>query len=393
VTLRRLATLSVMWWTVHFLLALPTAIAVWTWLSARVAFSPATDVLRSRIDLATMSDLLQPERGGIVPAAWAATLVAAISAALLAPLLVAGSLGVMRRSGNRRLVGTFVSAAADPFWPLLAIGVATRGLAAIFAVLSAATVGFVVNVVGGDSWEPGPFVTAVGSVTAALVVWWAFVAVGDLALVLRTEAPRRSTLSAVAGAAVLTVRRPFALLRIWAVAYLLPTAAMMALYGLLSSRLMAMPVLLVLSQQAVMLVRAGCRVQALASERRLILESRSRSVDEEDQVRPGQDGQRQVEQRQDAERSMHAEQMQQHRAADREHLGDGEPRTDTGMPERVGDQGVSLGQAEGRDAEVREDAVERLRHQEQHDDEVPEPGASRRGGAGGEDGGSSGNGS
>jgi hypothetical protein len=313
-----------------------------------------------------------------LPAIWTETLLAVVCAIVAAPLLIAGSLGVMRRAGNRRAVGVFVAGASDPLWPLLAIGIGTRGLAAILVVVAAAAAGFLVNVAGGDRWEAGPFVSVGLIVTAALVIWWLFVSLGDLAIVLRTEAPRRSTLSAVGGAAALMLRRPLTVLRIWTIAYVLPGVGVVTVYGLISRRISAAPLLLAVVQQAVLFVRAGCRVQALAQERRLVLETRGRSASEEDQVRPGQDRQREIQQRQDAERPVHADEVQEHRAADGEHLGDREPGADAGMPQPVRDERIPLRQPERGDPEVREDAIEGLRHQEQDDHEVPEPGGAGR---------------
>src|SRR5262249_61190959 len=102
---------------------------------------------------------------------------------------------VLRKASDRRQVGAFIAAAVDPLWPLVAIGVATRGAALLLALLGGGIIAFLVSVVGGESWEPAPFVSFGLSAGVALAVWWVFVALGDLALVQRTEAPRRSTLT------------------------------------------------------------------------------------------------------------------------------------------------------------------------------------------------------
>jgi hypothetical protein len=334
VSLRRLVTLAAIWWAAQLLLALPVAVAFWSWLAPRVALSPATDVLIHGFDVATVSDFLQAERGGIVNSAWAGAIFAAVCSALLSPLMVAGTLGVLRKASDRRAVGAFLTAAADPLWPLVAIGVATRGVAAVLAIVAAAATSFIVNAVGGEFWEPGPFVSFGLSATVGLLIWWTFVVVGDLALVQRTEAPRRSTLTAVSSAAIILLRHPLALARRWLLAYALPAALVQVLYVLVSDRLLAIPVLLFCAQQVVMFVRAMCRVRTLAAERTYVLGWKAgRSAGQENQVRPGQDREREIQQRQDAQRPVQAEQVEQHRAADGEHLGNGQAGPQSGMPE------------------------------------------------------------
>jgi hypothetical protein len=334
VSRRRLITLAAIWWAAQLLLALPVAIAFWWWLAPRVALSPATDVLVHGFDIATVSDLAQAERGGIVNSAWAGAMFAAVCSALLSPLMVAGTLGVLRKGSDRRAVGAFLTAAADPLWPLVAIGVATRGLAAVLAIVAAALTSFAVSAVGGEFWEPGPFVSFGLSATVGLLIWWTFVVIGDLALVQRTEAPRRSTLTSVSSATIILLRHPVALARRWLVVYALPAALVQVLYVVVSGRLLAIPVLLFLAQQIVMFVRAVCRVRVLAAERTYVLGWKAgRSAGQENQVRPGQDREGEIQQRQDAERPVQAEQVQEHRAADSEQLGSRQTRSDSRMAE------------------------------------------------------------
>jgi hypothetical protein len=334
VSFRRLATLAAIWWAVQLLLALPAAIALWAWLSPRVALSPATDILAKGFDIATASDLLQAERGGVIGSVQAAAMFAAVCSALLSPVMIAGTLGVFRKVSDRRAVGAFLTAAADPLWPLVAIGVATRGCALVLAAAGAAVTSLLVNRIAGEFWEPAPFVSFALSATVALLIWWTFVVIGDLALVQRTEAPRRSTLTSVSSAAIILLRHPVALARRWLLNYALPAAVVLALYVLVSDWLMAIPVLLLAAQQVVMFVRAACRVYLLAAERRYVLAWKTgRSASQEDQIRPGQDRERQIQQRQDAERPMQPEQVQEHRAADSEQLGNGQPRPNSSVAE------------------------------------------------------------
>src|SRR5437773_9916599 len=101
-----------------------------------------------------------------------------------------------------------------------------------------------VSAAGGEFWEPGPLVSGGVTVTIGVLAWWLFVTLGDLAIVLRTEAPRRSTLSSLHGAAVLIARHPIALVALWLMTFVLPAAASLALYVLVSDRLLPLPVLL-----------------------------------------------------------------------------------------------------------------------------------------------------
>ena len=149
---RRLITLAAIWWAAQLLLALPVAIAFWWWLAPRVALSPATDVLVHGFDIATVSDLAQAERGGIVNSAWAGAMFAAACSAAVAAdgRRHAGCAAKGKRPSGRR---RFLTAAADPLWPLVAIGVATRGIAAVLAIVAAAVTSFAVNAVGGEFWS------------------------------------------------------------------------------------------------------------------------------------------------------------------------------------------------------------------------------------------------
>src|SRR5262249_19956166 len=175
-SLRRLATLAAIWWAVQLAISLPPAIAFWAWLAPRVAYSPATDVLLHGFNVATVSDLLQPEHGGMVRSVWAGAMFAALCSGLLAPLMIAGTLGVLRKASDRRQVGAFIAAAVDPLWPLVAIGVATRGFALLLALLSGGIIAFLVSVVGGEFWEPAPIVSFGLTAVVALAIWWGFVA-------------------------------------------------------------------------------------------------------------------------------------------------------------------------------------------------------------------------
>ena len=80
---------------------------------------------------------------------------------------------------------------------------------------------------------------------------------------------------------------------------------------------------------------------------------------------------------------MQPQQVQHHRADDRQALGDGDAWANAVVLHVVGDDRVAFGQAEGRDAEIREDAVEQLRDEEEQDDEIAKRLLAEQAGEGG----------
>ena len=358
----RLFKLSLVWWAVDLLLALPLAFAFWTWASGQTAFSPGTDVLISGINVATIGDLMKGDRVGILSVVRSGALIAALVAGLLSPFLIGGTLATFRSTEHRVLPAMLAGAGQAP-GALVVIWIVTRGLAVLLGLASAMAFSSVVDHVGGELWEPGPIVGFFGGIALAAVVWWFFVAAGDAAMILRTEPVPVRAFRATWRGVVLVLRHPVRVAGIWLLRGAIPAGLVQALYLGTSDAVLTVPAALIGLQQSVMVVRAMCRVSILGAERDLVVSLRppARSAwRDEDQVAPGQDGERQVQDSEDRQRPVQLEQVQEHGAPDGEQLGDGQRGADAGVAERHRDERVAFGETEGRDPQVGEDPIKRL---------------------------------
>jgi hypothetical protein len=358
----RLLKLSLIWWAAHLLLAAPMAFAFWTWASGQTAYSPATDALLSGINVATIGDLMKGDRVSIISVLQSGALAAALVAGLLSPFLIGGTLAAFRSPGDRVLPSMFGGSGRAP-GALLLIWIVTRGLAVLLGIMSALAFTALVDRVGGEFWEPGPVVGFVGGIALAAVVWWFFVAAGDAAMILRTESEHVGAFRAVWRGVMLVLRHPLQVAWIWVGRGAATAGVMQAIYVATSDPLLAAPVALVGLQQSVMIVRALCRVNILRAEREFVVSLRPAAPStwrDENQITPGQDGERQVEHREEGQRPVELEQVQEHGAPDSDQLGEGQGGTDAGMPERHRDERITLGEPESGDAQVGEDPVKRL---------------------------------
>ena len=358
----RLFKLSLVWWAVDLLLALPLAFAFWTWASGQTAFSPGTDVLISGINVATIGDLMKGDRVGILSVVRSGALIAALVAGLLSPFLIGGTLATFR-STEHRVLPAMLAGAGQASGGLVAIWIVTRGLALLLGLASAMAFSAVVDRVGGELWEPGPIVGFFGGVALAAVAWWFFVAAGDAAMILRTEPEPVLAFRATWRGVMLVLRHPLRVARIWLLRGAIPASLVQALYLGTSDAVLTMPTALIGLQQSVMIARAICRVSILGAERDLVVSLRppARSAwRDENQVAPGQDRERQVQDGEDGQRPVQLEQMQEHGAPDGEQLGDGQRGADAGVAEGHRDERVALGETEGGDPHVGEDPVKRL---------------------------------
>lgn len=358
----RLLKLSLIWWAAHLLLAAPMAFAFWTWASGQTAYSPATDALLSGINVATIGDLMKGDRVSIISVLQSGALAAALVAGLISPFLIGGTLAVFR-SADGRVLPTLLAGAGRAPGALLLIWIVTRGLALLLAMGLAIAFNGLVDGVGGELWEPGPVVGFFGSIALAAITCWFFVAAGDAAMILRTESEHVGAFRAVWRGVMLVLRHPLQVAWIWLRRGAATAGVMQAIYVATSDPLLAAPVALVGLQQSVMIVRALCRVNILRAEREFVVSLRPAAPSawrDENQVAPGQDREREIEEREQSQRPMELEQVQEHGAADSDQLGEGQGGTDAGMPERHRDERIALGQTEGRDPQVGEDPVKGL---------------------------------
>ena len=358
----RLLKVSLVWWAIHLLLSLPLAFAFWTWSSGQTNWSPATDSLISGINIATIGDLMKGDRVSIIQVIQSGALAAAIVSGLFSPFLIGGILAAFR-SADERVLPTMLAGAGRAPGALLLIWIFTRGLALLLAMGLAIAFNGLVDGIGGEFWEPGPVVGLFGSIALAAIAWWFFVAVGDAAMILRTEAEPVRAFRATWRGLRLVLRHPLRVAAIWLTRGALPAGVAQVIYVGASDAVTRLPIALIGFQQAVMIVVAMCRVSILRAERDLVLSLRPRDRSawrDENQVAPGQHREREIEEREQSQRPMELEQMQKHGAPDSDQLGESQGGTDAGMPERHRDERVALGESEGGDPEVGEDPVKRL---------------------------------
>ena len=377
---RRLIAVTLMWWATHFALALPLAAGLWRWLRPATEWSPATDVLATRVNVATIAELLRGEHGNIISLLAGGWLVTAGIAFVIAPLVATGTLAVVMFPDGG-VLRTFATGIGRGGWRAVTIGLSSRILAlaggVAFALVASATVG----VIAGEGSEAGTVFAPVAGIAAGGSAWLWLLALSDIALVATLREPSAPIVRVAGRAFLVWARHPLRLAAIWIVAGVLPALALQAAYLGAASVIVTSPLLLICAQQTVMLGRACLRVQILARECALVASANSHvdrgssgnSVGEIQQIRPGENREREIHQGEEGEHAVQPEQVQAHRAANGEELRESEPGTDPGVPERVGDQRIAFRDAEG-DAQVREGAVEDLRHQKQDDDEISKPG-------------------
>jgi hypothetical protein len=413
---RRLIAVTLMWWAAHFALALPLAAELWHWLRTATEWSPSTDLLATRVNVATIAELLRGEHGSITSLFTGGWAVAAGIAFVMAPLAATGTLAVaMFPAGG--VLRTFATGIGRGGWRAVTIGLSSRILALAGAVALALVASATVGVIAGEGSEAGAVFSPVAGIAAGALAWLWLVALSDIALVGTLREPSASIVRVAGRAFVVWARHPLRLASIWIIAGIVPALALQAAYLGAASLIVTSPLLLFCAQQTVMLGRAFLRVQILAREcamvpqhgasaptgeaagpdgpacttafesgpdaGRSISSADSRphigrsfspgySLGEIQQIRPGEDREREIHQGKESEHAVQPEQVQAHRAADGEEFRESEPGTDPGVPERVGDQGIAFRDAEG-DAQVREGAVEDLRHEKQDDDEISKP--------------------
>jgi hypothetical protein len=286
----------------------------------------------------------------------------ALIAGLLSPFLIGGTLAAVR-TPEARVWPAMVAGAGRAPGALLVIWIVTRFLGLGLALAAGMVLSTIVNRIGGELWEPGLFIGFVAGATAGVIVWWLLVAVGDTAMIMRTEPEPAGAFRAIARAFGFVFHHPLRVAWIWLGRGVLPAGLMQLVYVRASDALLTAPVALVGLQQLVMIGRAWCRVSVLGAERELVVALRPAvrlGRRDEDEVRPGQDGERQIEHRQESQGPVQLEAVEEHRTSDGQQLGDGERWTDAGVTERERDERVALGEPEGGNPEVSKDPVERL---------------------------------
>ncbi len=352
--------LTLLWWLVYLVLAAPLAAVFLHWATAATAFSPATDVLRERLSVGTLADIVRPDGGTLLGSVRAGAMATALVGGLLAPFLIGGTLRVLR-TPRAPVLRTVFAGAADAPVALLVIWLISRALAIGLGLAAGFGVSAGVVRLGGELWEPGPFVGAAAGATVGLLVWWWLIVAGDVAMILRTSAQPAGVIRGLLVGMRAGVRHPLRFGSVWILRALVPVALIQAFYLWFRDPRYATPLAVVAVQQLVMLVRAGARVAVLNGERLVVDRLRPAPLPrEENQVRPGDDRAGQIHDHEQGQRPVQAEEVQDHRAAGSEQLGAGQPGPDTRVPEGIRDERVALGEPDSRDPEVGEDPVKGL---------------------------------
>ena len=359
----RAIKLTLIWWLVHLALAAPLALAFLFWAVGATEFSPATDVLRKGFTVGTLVDILRPDGAAVIGSLRVGALATGLVAGLLSPFLIGGTLRVLRTPGAPVLRSLSGGAVEAPGALLLAWGI-SRALALGLGMSAGFGIAAGVGKLAGELWEPGPFVAAAAGVAVGVLVWWWLLAAGDVAMILRTSPRPLGIFRGLLAGLRAGVRHPLQLGGVWLLRGLIPVALIEVFYFWFRDPRLATPLAIVAVQQAIMLVRAGARVAVLSGERTVVDRLRppppSSLSREENQVRPGDDRARQIDDHQQGERPVQPEQVKHDGAGGGEQFGAGQPRPDAGVPEGVRDERVALGEADGGDPKVGEDPVKGL---------------------------------
>ena len=411
-------------WLWHLLVGAAAALPMFTWLRNATAHRPAADVLVERWSFGMVAELLQYNQAPILEMLRSGALAAVALATVAAPLFIAL---VLRSLAAGAMSTTDLGrAAVRVYWPLLCALLLGRAIALVGIALTALAFGSLVDPLRASLGQAGFWSGLALLLAATTLVGMLLLTACDYALVDVAEGRGSSAVRAWLRGARAALMYPFAALLLWAGAGVLLTL-LLCLYGLVSAALpvgtMPLVVAGVLVQQSFMLGRTWLRVGLLGAERTVFLAvspappppeaARApgkedtpllpfdedayspaaasagrlpadglvgpRSVQDEEHPGPGQDGEREIENREQRQDAMERQQVQYDRAGHGEQLGHREARSNAEVVHVVRDERVPFAQAEGGNAEVGERPVEHLRAEEEHQHDVAEP-ATRRGG-------------
>lgn len=268
-TATRRPRLALTLWVWNLAIAAVVAFPVWHWWSDAFGNAPAADSLLNRLDFAVLTDLTHYNR----TSAWSvarSSFTAGIFVALLTnSLLVGGVLEILLTDDSRSFMHRFFRGAGHFFWRflrMLAMSV-VAGLIAVTAV--GAVVGLILRPLAESAWEPGWVLAAILQlVVLGLVVLWFYLAL-DYARIRVALDDSKRTLRAWVGSLGFVCRRVFGTYVITIVIALL----LLAVAGLYVGYCAAIPastgvtiLLMLIVQQAFMIVRSGLRVAHLGAE-------------------------------------------------------------------------------------------------------------------------------
>lgn len=384
--------LLVVVWALQLIVAAAAALPLFRALSAVTASFPEADRLLERFSLALYAELLQANQVPMFAMLQASGFGVVLIAVITGPAFLAAIVTSLERPGGPK--GALAASVGRYYWPLLRLTVFGRLVAIMAAGLVGGAFGAALRPLRRSLWEAGRLASGPLIVAVALVVLVLFWAVVDYAIVHAIRTESRRMFAAWRAGVRAAFRRLWTTLGIWfGIGLLLAACAAIVvfLHGILPATSAALIAAVIVLQQIFIITRIGLRVALLGAEAaawRPIQNSEFRIPDSElvrpeEHERPGQDRERQVQQREDTEHPVEREQVQDDRARDGHHLRDREARADAQGVHVVLDQRVPLPDAERHDSEISEYAVENLGAEEDDQDNVAEPAAgSRRGGDG-----------
>jgi hypothetical protein len=260
--LARLVWLTVLLWVASLVLAAPIVATFWRWAYGATASRPEADRLLHGLNLATVAELTRADYGSVLTALsggiGAMVLLAVVAGPLLTAIVLLGLRAPMPAGEPTR-------PAAQGFGAAMLLGLVSRVIAIGFGLLAGVVVSAIVTELAGDATESGPVVGIVAGLAVGVPVWWWISTAGDLGMAATIASVQgRATRSFLRGLG-LAVRSPVQLVGLWIVRLAVPAAVVQAIYAALPDDILALPFVLIASQQFVMLARSGFRVSLLAA--------------------------------------------------------------------------------------------------------------------------------
>jgi hypothetical protein len=268
----RLPGLAALLWLANLLLAAVVAVPFWLRLHGALAGAPAGDRLLEGFSFGLLVDLMREHGSLLAPLALSALPV--VAAALLVNAFAAGGvLEVLRRGQPGTVLERFAGGGAWFFGRFLRVGV-FAGIVTVLGV-GAVAVGAAATLrrLQDSTWEPAQVVVWLTGMLAAGLIALVVLLALDLARVRVVRDDRRRVTRAFAGSLWLVFRHPVATLGLWAGLGALFAAALAVYLGarqVLPATSWGGIVLMLLLQQAVMVVRAWLRVALFAGEVELV---------------------------------------------------------------------------------------------------------------------------
>jgi hypothetical protein len=268
-TAARRPRLALMLWAWNLAIAAIVTAPVWRWWTDALSNAPAADRLLDGLDLAILAELTRYDRTSV----WSlvrSSLGAGILAALVTnALVVGGVLEVLLTDDSRSFMHRFFRGAGHFFWRFLRMLVMSVVAGLIALTATGAVVGLMVRPLAESTWEPGWVLAAfIQLVILGLVVLWFYLAL-DYARIRVALADSRRTLRAWLGSLGFVCRRVFgtyAITTVIALLLLVVAGLYLGYCGAVPAKTRATILLMLIVQQAFMVVRSGLRVAHLGAE-------------------------------------------------------------------------------------------------------------------------------